>query len=261
MIVDCSPNSAIPAGAPSLPPRRLLILGCSKAKTAHDGLVPAIERYDGPTFRVLRRYLRERHDPELQVYVLSAEFGLIPQHHPVPNYDRLMTEARAQALQMQIGSVLRQSQSAHVDHDLDPVRLFVVAGKPYLSALAIAAAPDAGIPHSCIGHGSQGKKLAALYDWLYGDRPEIRHPQQPRDSDVPFRGVDVKLNYRDVLEFGRGELPAQATNLVAWAVVVDDTRVAPKWLVSQATGAPVRSFTTKDALVFLARIGIQVERV
>jgi hypothetical protein len=37
----------------------MLILACSRRKRPDEGLLPAIERYDGPAFRVLRRFLRE----------------------------------------------------------------------------------------------------------------------------------------------------------------------------------------------------------
>ena len=37
----------------------MLILACSRRKRPDEGLLPAIERYDGPTFCVLRRFLRE----------------------------------------------------------------------------------------------------------------------------------------------------------------------------------------------------------
>jgi hypothetical protein len=39
--------------------RRMLILACSRRKRPDEGLLPAIERYDGPAFRMVRRFLRE----------------------------------------------------------------------------------------------------------------------------------------------------------------------------------------------------------
>ena len=40
-------------------PDRMLILACSRRKRPDEGLLPAIERYDGPALRVVRRFLRE----------------------------------------------------------------------------------------------------------------------------------------------------------------------------------------------------------
>jgi len=64
--------------------QRLLILACSQRKRPGASSLPAIERYDGPAFRVLRRYCRLNQDNGLFVYVLSAEFGLIPVKQPIP---------------------------------------------------------------------------------------------------------------------------------------------------------------------------------
>lgn len=254
------PNSAVPAVPSAPPPRRLLILSCSKAKTADDGLLPAIDRYDGPTFRVLRRYLRERPDPALQVYVLSAEFGLIAGDHPIPSYDREMTEARAQELRPLVGTTIVPLGIGVEPRIGEPQTLLVVASKAYLSVLADAA-PDGGIPECCVAQGSQGGKLAALHDWLSGASPEINPPRRYTGRPMRFRGVDVILDRADVLKLGTGKLPARATTLTAWAVDLDGHRVAPKWLVSRATGVPVSRFTTRDALLLLSRLGIEIERL
>ena len=79
---------------------RLLILGCSQKKRPDSGLLPALTRYDGPMFRVLRKFLREcpGEAQGLEIYILSAEFGLIPASQPIPNYDRRMTLQQANIL-------------------------------------------------------------------------------------------------------------------------------------------------------------------
>ena len=60
--------------------RRLLILACSQRKQASCEPLPAIDRYNGPLFLVLRRFMREcpRQARLLDVYILSAAYGLIP---------------------------------------------------------------------------------------------------------------------------------------------------------------------------------------
>jgi hypothetical protein len=74
---------------------RLLILACSQRKRPDAELLPALERYDGPAFRVLRRFLRSRAPDPPEVLILSAEHGLIPRDLPIAAYDRKMTPARA----------------------------------------------------------------------------------------------------------------------------------------------------------------------
>jgi exonuclease SbcC len=39
--------------------RRLLILSCSRKKKTTSQLLPALERYDGPSFRVARKFIDE----------------------------------------------------------------------------------------------------------------------------------------------------------------------------------------------------------
>ena len=79
---------------------RCLIQSCSQTKLDDPRPLPAIERYDGPAFRVLRRFLRDA-APALQdvdVFVLSARYGLIAADTPVHDYDQRMTPARAAQL-------------------------------------------------------------------------------------------------------------------------------------------------------------------
>jgi len=38
---------------------RLLFIACSQRKNPAEGVLPALDRYDGPAFGVLRKYLRE----------------------------------------------------------------------------------------------------------------------------------------------------------------------------------------------------------
>ncbi|WP_373537310.1 DUF6884 domain-containing protein [Microcoleus sp.] len=70
--------------------RHLLILACSQRKRSDTDSLPAIERYDGPTFRLLRRFLRKQPSAPLEIYILSAKFGLIPSDYPIPDYDQKM---------------------------------------------------------------------------------------------------------------------------------------------------------------------------
>ena len=78
---------------------RLLVMSCSARKTITPGLVPAIERYDGPlyqTYRVWERAAPRSDHPA--ILILSAEYGLIPARGLIPAYDRKMDEARAAQL-------------------------------------------------------------------------------------------------------------------------------------------------------------------
>jgi cytoplasmic iron level regulating protein YaaA (DUF328/UPF0246 family) len=69
--------------------------------------MPAIERYDGPVFRVLRKAKKEGHWPDqLEILIVSAEYGLIKADKLIDFYDRKMTPARAKELRPHIAEKL-----------------------------------------------------------------------------------------------------------------------------------------------------------
>jgi hypothetical protein len=244
---------------------RLLILGCSQRKRADTALLPAIERYDGPSYRVLRGYLRQPGALPPDTWVLSAAFGLIPAAQPIPDYDHVMTPARADELADATRAQLNRLLATRAFDDV-----LVFAGRTYRQALGplvrfpgvYVVAPD----------GRIGQKLAELHDWLYGDlraMPTARHAPRlssaaPMDSTAPkLRGVAVPLDADAVLTIARRAL----TDAVgdpdawhAWYVEVDGRRVAPKWLVSQLTGLPTSAFITTEARRLLEQLGVPVQR-
>ena len=144
--------------------RRLLILSCSKRKRTVPGLLPAIERYNGPAFQVLRRFLREQPDKAelLQVYILSAAHGLISADCPILLYDRKMTLARAAELQPEVLAAF-----AEIMPSSGYTHLCLVMGKTYLTALEgwQRFAPKG--MKSTVANGPMGVKLAQLKDWLW----------------------------------------------------------------------------------------------
>lgn len=94
---------------------RILLVSCSKAKDDHPIPMPAIDRYNGPAFRVIRKAMQEGYWPDdvtlliaLQgaQHVVSAEFGLLTADGPIPWYDRKMTPARATELKDEIAGAL-----------------------------------------------------------------------------------------------------------------------------------------------------------
>ena len=63
-----------------------LILGCSAAKRKDGGQIPAVLRYDGPLFKVLRKQ-----PPNIDaVFILSARYGIIAAAALIPDYNQRM---------------------------------------------------------------------------------------------------------------------------------------------------------------------------
>lgn len=154
--------------SPHLPPsaagRRLLILGCSARKRATPELLPAIERYDGPLYRVLRKCLRERRAPaELDILILSARYGLLRAADQVECYDQRMTGARAAHMREEIG--------AHLAAELSGKRYcqaHISLGSHYLAALGGVEQVSRYVGQLSLAVGGIGQRQAQLRAWLIG---------------------------------------------------------------------------------------------
>ena len=109
--------------------RQLVVLWCSDKKSDAPGALPAIERYTGTVYNVLRNYLRKSLWPEsLSVAVLSAKYGLIGGLTSIANYDQRMDARRAaELMRPTTETLLRWAES----HD----RVSLVLGRDYLPAL------------------------------------------------------------------------------------------------------------------------------
>jgi hypothetical protein len=140
---------------------RLLVLACSQRKTAAQGILAAIDRYDGPAFRVLRKYLRNNSDRTLVVLILSAKYGLIGSDCAIPYYDRRLSHALAERMRPQLLKSVRRVLESRPWQEVA-----LCAGKEYRLALGgIAELIPDGAQFDLLG-GGLGKRLAALRDWL-----------------------------------------------------------------------------------------------
>ncbi len=140
---------------------RLLILSCSQRKASTKGRVPAIDRYDGPAFRVLRKFLREATGDVPVVLILSAKYGLIDSAKQIPAYDCRMSAARAQELRPHVLAALGRLLASRRWQEVG-----VCAGTHYRSALdGFLPLLPAGSQVVFIG-GGQGPRLTRLHAWL-----------------------------------------------------------------------------------------------
>jgi hypothetical protein len=236
---------------------RLLVLACSKLKQRGDTLMPAIDRYDGPAFRVVRRFLREHPRSNLDIYVLSAKFGLIESSNPIPHYDRQMTPHRVRQLKDGVAETLLRAvnDKPHTD-------LLICAGRAYVQALWHRQ--DEWAKHVgkiVVLDGSQGWKLSRLYCWLRAGLPcnKTRKPAI-HSARIVLRGTTVATTREQVLNAARMALsggPSQAASRHSWFVGANGRRVPAKRVVSQLTGMPLTSFHTSEALRVLRKLGVE----
>ncbi len=112
--------------------QRLLIQGCSEAKLATPKApIWAIDRYDGPFFRVIRKWSRETDDGNTQILILSGKFGLIDSKTRIPYYDLRLTQDVAKAM---CEAVMRQYRALARGRAYESA--FVNVGRDYHPALA-----------------------------------------------------------------------------------------------------------------------------
>ena len=245
---------------------RCLILSCSDRKTATSDPLPALERYDGPAFRVVRRYLREHPKalgPSLQIAIVSAEYGLVWPETKLPPYDRRMILARAQTLQQDVVPALRAWLTTYAEIDL-----FMMLGRSYQPAVEPTTDWLPRHANLTVSNGGWGKQQHQLAAWL-DQRP---FPMDDSSSSLPalppvplgqavLRGVTINATPEEIEMMVRECLTKGDESHIRsrkWLAQVGPYQVAPKWLVSRLSGVPVSGFATDDARRVLTRLGIPV---
>lgn len=161
--------------------RHLLVLGCSQTKRDAPGLLPAIERYDGSPYRVLRSFLRDREWPtSLSVAILSAKYGLVGGVTGIEDYDERMTPMRASEWAPQCAAALRNWADDHRS-------IHFSLGKDYLPAV-MPAIEDGLNARAEIFDGPIGMKLSQIRGLLYQTRTRPRHqPELPEAGSGNMR--------------------------------------------------------------------------
>lgn len=121
---------------------RLVLIACSNAKQKFLTPTPAIEVYDGPYFKTIRKLKREKRFPEdVKILVLSAKYGLLTLDDRIVAYDQKMTEARIQELQSGVITKL-----SNIIKSEGVSELLINLGSSYLKVLT---GIEESIPKSC----------------------------------------------------------------------------------------------------------------
>ena len=142
----------------------LLLVSCSQRKYSGAGSLPAIERYDGVNFRVLRKAQREGYFAKnLDVLILSAKYGLIESDYPIEDYECKMTEGRALILQSEVSSSL----DLHLCRK-DYREIFINLGKTYLIAIELSDGIRMAGQSVLYPTGGIGSKMSQMKQWLRG---------------------------------------------------------------------------------------------
>lgn len=239
---------------------RCLLLSCTQTKREDEGLLPTIDRYDGPSFRVVRRFLSDDQSKagSLDIYVLSAQYGLIDADTPIANYERRMTTARAKELRDDVLAELK----AILNRDYD--ELFILLGRSYRQAIE---GLDDLIPSGTkviISRSTAGRRLTELKRWLYRlpeEAPPVQEPKKPArvTGQAVLRGQHIEATPEQVMKLARQALErgwGKPDRFRRWYALVDGRKVSTKWLASLLSGLEVSEFQASEARRVLAQIGI-----
>ena len=152
-------------------PRKLLILGCSETKRSADGPLPALDRYDGPAYRVVRKFLRERRWPtDLSVAVLSAEHGLFGIFKNIEDYSRRMDSETARMQAPGCTRILESWIEHHQSYHISLGQQYLPALKPAIDKLALKP----NLFEGAIGHKlRQVKYLLSTSDSTARNIPQL----------------------------------------------------------------------------------------
>jgi hypothetical protein len=241
--------------------QRIVITSCSQRKKSDKHLLPAIERYDGPNFRLLRKYLSQSTD-KLDIYVLSAKFGLLAYTTEIPFYEQKLSNQQFHELT----EISRLQANQFFTETEKPKEVFVNLGSSYLQVFEPTLEKLAQTNSLTFTSGSSGKRLAEMHDWLYGANSPLRNERaETKSEEVFIQGIRLQTSENEIRAIIQNEVAQNKTkdlqNFQSWFVPIDDIKVSPKWLISKLTGLPVGKFHSDQARKVLQRLGIKVERV
>ena len=129
--------------------KRLLIMACGKVKKDEPG--KAINVYDGPSFKVVRKYLKTGNN-HLDVKIISAKYGLIDSKDRISPYDLKMGTKSAKIY----GNIYALDLK---DLALKYDEIFLLGGKNYQSIVPV----ELDIKRAA---GKIGEQLSQLKAWL-----------------------------------------------------------------------------------------------
>lgn len=146
--------------------RRLLLLGPSFRRDKSDGLLPAVERYDGLFFRITRKYSSSVKD--VDVLVMRDDMVLVDSKTALPYSPPEGEKWGARSFSEKVIKEARERNKAVLSKKLMGGRyldIFVAMGKRYAEALPDLSQFDVEVIFPVRG-GGIGPKARALKEWL-----------------------------------------------------------------------------------------------
>jgi hypothetical protein len=151
-------NTSLKEPPQSPPAGHLLLIGCSSRKVEGRGKLPAVQLYDGSSYRVIRAFLNRRGwPPGLQIKIISAKYGLVDATDLIENYDQRLEVEAARNMNSEVLASLVMAGA--------PTTVFVNLGKDYCPAVdgLNQIFPEAKVIHA---KGGIGLKMSQMKQWL-----------------------------------------------------------------------------------------------
>lgn len=140
----------------------LLIISCSQKKVTNPNLLPAIERYDGPSYKVLRKIMnRSDYNNSLDIAIISAKYGLLNPNEMIRDYDLKMNAKIAATIQKKVVSALRK-QILKKKYE----NIFINMGENYMLAIDGFDKNMQSKPKIEYAKGKIGERLSKMKKWL-----------------------------------------------------------------------------------------------
>jgi hypothetical protein len=205
---------------------------------------------------------------DLDIYGLSAEYGLIPAQRPIPIYERTMDSDRADELRPAVLAEFQRLMERRYD------QLCLGISLRYLRALeGWEKLTPPGITVT-VTDGTAAIKLGQLRAWLHGEpwrgvaeRPaRLVAAAEPRGA-ASIGGVTLDMSREEALTRARVALTENADQARLaksyryWYAMIDGQPVGVKWLASVLSGLPTTTFQAAQARQALLALGIDVESV
>jgi hypothetical protein len=149
--------------------KRLLVLGPSFRRNRSDGVLPAIERFDGLFFRVARKYLDKAKD--VDVLVMKDDLTLIDGKTPLPYTPPKGEKWGRQSFSKEFVAKARERNIVVLNKKLKNGKyseVFISMGKKYAEALPDFSQYNLRVIFPT--YGGPGPKAQALRGWLSGEK-------------------------------------------------------------------------------------------
>jgi cytoplasmic iron level regulating protein YaaA (DUF328/UPF0246 family) len=142
--------------------RRLVIVSASQRRVLDPNPIPAIERFDGVYFRILRKYLREGKMKDVSILVVSDRYGILEANdlvpfHPASDKTKEVTQDMWASNLAKLKETFKKTSYSEI---------YVVCGQKF-QAFIKGFEDFTNVPVTyCYGRGL-GPKARSLKDWIF----------------------------------------------------------------------------------------------